>query len=135
MSQSDFARAIDRSLQMVRNYENGAKPPAAVIERLQTLAVEHGRADLGLALGDEWEVKHVIKPGETLITTARPAGSYNPKNKELHDMLELVLESGVKKAIEAVVPNLVLFADYVAQIRPTREIPSKRGIKPKREIG
>jgi transcriptional regulator with XRE-family HTH domain len=127
MSQSDFARAIGRSLQMLRNYEHGAKPPDDVIERIQSIAVQHASAHLAAVLVKEWEVKRVIQPGETLIGAHRPAaaGPYNPKNKHLHDMLEMVLESGNRKAIDAVVPNLVVFSDYVSHMSG-RGIPAKK---------
>jgi transcriptional regulator with XRE-family HTH domain len=128
MNRADFGRAIGKSHQTVGNYESGIRVPPDVVERMKQLAAEHALADIALELSsDDWQVRHVIEPGETLISSARPIpgpGNYNPANQAWHDMLETILESGDKKAIEAVQPNLVLFHAWVAERSPV--LPAKK---------
>lgn len=141
LNQSDFGRRIGRSMQSVRNYEAGRGDiPRDVVTTIQTLAAESGLADLALELSsDEWRLQHVLHPGEVLISTANSGAGkpYNPRNQALHDMLEEVLESGVKPAIDAVVPNLLLFSDYVRSRSPERitKQSSKPGKSKHLEVG
>ena len=71
------------------------------MDHLRSIAAEVGRADLGIALG-AYEIERVVQPGETLISSARP-----PQDR-WHSMLDAVMASGNKAAIEAVQSSLIL---------------------------
>jgi ParB-like chromosome segregation protein Spo0J len=118
VSQVEFARLINRSMQSVRSYEKHPEDiPAEVIERIQSLAAETGHADWAVPLlSDEWRVVAVIHPGETLIGAPKSKKTYPPGipgRAELHAILDEILDSENPDAIGAVVPNLVLFRKFV----------------------
>jgi len=121
LNQSNFARAIGRSVQMLQLYERSqAPPPAEVVEKLKSIAVQSGRADLGVALtSDEWRVHGVFHPGETFISSIpRPAPGpiIAPSERlQLHAILDEILDSGDEDALAAVVPNLHLFGKWVRE--------------------
>jgi len=126
MNQEDFARAIKRSTAMLRHYEKGITPPLDVIETLKTLAVKAGHPEIAVALSsDEWKVQRVFQPGETIISAPRRAA-----NSEWHQMLDEVLDSGQRDAIEAVQSNLLVFVDRVR----LRKQPEKSSVM-KRTMG
>lgn len=136
LNQTNFAQMLGIAYPTLQGYEAGRNVPAPVVERLAQIAVKYGHADLAAAFGVEFDVKHILKPGELLISAspARSAGPYNPTNKELHDALELILESGSQEVKGQVVPNLLFFRDYVSRMKG-QEPPAKRGSKPRREVG
>ena len=125
MSQVEFAHLIGRSMQSVRAYERHPEDiTEEVVERLKTVAVDHGYADLALRLSsDDWRVRRVFEPGEIIFTSPPSTQTGYPyliENRRYHDLLEKVLNSRKKKAIDAVIPNLELFGDYVDRpdVRP-----------------
>ena len=133
MTQEELGRFVGKGTARVRQYEDGADPPPDVIERLKSLAVKHDKSDLALALtSDEWKVRHVIEPGETLISQRPPSypRAYNPRNQAWHDMLESILESGDEKAIKAVEPNLVIFYAWITEKSPQKSLAKVEKGKP-----
>jgi hypothetical protein len=133
MSQVEFSRLlIDVSYPSVRNYEKHPEDtPAAVINQIISLATERGYADWAVVLkSDNWRVVNVLQPGETLITAPKagaaapvpPAGGAD--RAALHGLLDEILNSGDPDAIEAVVPNLSIFAKWVRS-RP-KSVPAKK---------
>ena len=131
LNQHQFADLVGRSYTSIQGYESGKRVPAPVVDRLKTIAAERGVADIALVLSsDEWQVRRVVQPGETLIGAPRPAtasiGTYHPRNKVWHDMLEAILESGDEKAIKAVEPNLIIFHAWVSA-RPQK--PAKKSAR------
>ena len=133
LNQHQFADLVGRSYASIQGYESGKRVPPEVVERMKTVAAERGLADVALVLsGDQWQVRRVLHPGETLIS--RPVAAdphsytaYNPRNKMWHDMLERILESGDEKAIKAVEPNLIIFHAWVAERYPQK--PAKKSAK------
>jgi len=107
MSQTDFARAIGRSLQMVRLYEHGQDTPAEVREKLRSIATQAGRDDLAAALTTEDFI-----PGETRTPPTKPAKP-NARREQYHALLDEILDSGDPDALNAVIPNLVLFGKWI----------------------
>jgi ParB-like chromosome segregation protein Spo0J len=135
VSQVEFSRLIECSYPSLQNYEKHPEDtPAEVIDRIRSLAAETEHADWAVPLlSDEWRVTTVIYPGETLISAPKPkprtAGSSlpgMPDRDELHAMLDDVLDSGNPEAIQAVVPNLVLFQKFVNLKSDNRKVPKKR---------
>jgi transcriptional regulator with XRE-family HTH domain len=133
INQHQFADLVGRSYASIQGYESGKRVPPEVIERMKTIAAERGLADVALILSsEEWQVRHVLHPGETLIG-ARPVpvpatnSAYNPRNARWHDMLEAILESGDEKAIKAVEPNLAIFYAWVTERHPQK--PAKKSAK------
>jgi transcriptional regulator with XRE-family HTH domain len=126
LNQSDFARAIGRSVQMLQLYERSqARPPADVVDKLKTIAAGAGRADLGVAItSDDWQVQRVLQPGETFISTGvrpPPIPAIPPaERRQLHAILDEILDSGDEDALAAVIPNLHLFGKWVRKIRPKK---------------
>ena len=117
MSQVAFAQAIGRSLQTVRLYEQGIPPPPDIIERLKSIAREHG-----LDFPSDTQPAAPQPSGSSLKGRTPPQAAdnsafahahYRPENRALHNMLEHVLNSGVKTAIDAVVPDLIAFTALV----------------------
>jgi DNA-binding transcriptional regulator YiaG len=123
MAPAVFAAVLRCSEDELRKLEEGSIKASQVLnERLKKLAVQHGRPDLAVALGGEWAVRHVIHPGETLITTGmidgRDGGGENeriqPDDRQIwRDLLDEILSSGDEDAIIAVQHNLVVFGKTV----------------------
>lgn len=126
MSQVKFGDAIGRSLGSVQQYERGVPFPDEVRERMMSLAAEHGLADLAIEIsGKRWGVRHVLNPGEHLISESKrskgidshaKAGENTPSRSvpsDWHALLEEILTSGELDAITAVQHNLVVFGRYV----------------------
>jgi transcriptional regulator with XRE-family HTH domain len=128
-----FSAMLGCSESSIRRFESGeAKPPRDVVERLQSLAVRYGHADLAVSAGENWKVRRVVHPGETLISTAKidveKGGGENrpiraPVATMWHDLLDEILGSGNEDAIIAVQHNLVVFGNYV---RAHRKSPKKK---------
>ena len=129
LSQQKFAEELDCSLSSVQGWESGRTVSPDMVDRMLAVASRNHLATLeDLLLG----LKGAADP---VVAAPSPGGEYNPKNKALHDMLEMVLESGNRKAIDAVVPNLVLFSDYVGSTLTRKKesaIPLKSGGKNRR---
>src|SRR5450755_3155375 len=108
MNQETFAREIGRSTPSLRGYEAGRVPPDDVIEKLKTIATARGRADLAVNLtSDEWKVRRVIWPGETLIGASgsvpkAPTDSRDPRRGDWHTIRDQILDSGQADAVNAV---------------------------------
>lgn len=108
MNQVQFAEAIGRSLGSIRNYESGHEIPVEIIDRLQTFALSIDRPDLAVTVSNQpWK----IAVAEPAVPSAPP--SSRRKYQREHDMLDKILDSKNKKAIQAVISNLVVFSDYV----------------------
>ena len=128
-NQATLAQAIARSWQSVQNYEAGKRVPTEVVEKLKTIAAQHGLADIALELSsDEWRVRRVFHPGETIIsqthkkTAAAPARTKAPSgNRETaHRMLDEVYDSGSPDALTAIFLNLDVVTKYLRLIRQVR---------------
>jgi len=123
LNQVEFSRKLGRSLSMLQIYERSqGNPPLDVMDRLRSIAAEYGRGDLGLACGT-FEVKRVVQPGETLISTAR-----SPHQRR-HQLLDAILTSHNQAAITAVQSALTLFAAHAgapAPAKPKLKIPGRR---------
>ena len=127
----DFGRRIRRSHQSVIAYEKHPEDtPAEVIQSLKTIAAATGHADWAVFLSsDNWRVARVIEPGETLISAPprpHPASGGATSRESLHGMLDEILDSGDPDALNAVVPNLVLFHKWVEQKSPKMVRAKKR---------
>lgn len=118
MSPAQFARAIGCAESDLVRFGSGEKDlPLAVLDRLKTLAVKAGRADLAIILSsDEWRVRRMLHPGETLISVGEPAATASEKEKWCK-LLEEILDSGEEDAIVAVQHNLMVFGRYVRSKR------------------
>jgi transcriptional regulator with XRE-family HTH domain len=129
LNQADFGRLFNRAWQSVQQYEGGRRPPAEVIEKLKNIATANGHADVAIALsGSDWTVKRVFHPGETIISAPKPkaGGSSGDDRGHLHALLDEILDSGDADALQAVIPNLEVFAKYV-RVRHTP--PKKRAVR------
>ena len=132
MNQETFAREIGRSTPSLRGYEAGRVPPDDVIAKLKTIATAHGRADLAVNLtSDEWKVRRVIEPGETLIGAAgsgpkAPAAGGDPQREYWHTMLDQILDSGQADAVDAIQSVLLVTADRVRLKRARK--PEKKAL-------
>lgn len=112
-NQVQLAAAIGRSHQSVQAYERGVRPPPDVIEKLKTLAVEHGLAG---------EIPISVLRGETQGSGKKdldfpPYEAENSPHSDAreayHRTLDLILDSGHQVAISAVIRNLYAFERLV----------------------
>ena len=116
-NQARLAQAIGRSWQSVQNYEAGKRVPRDVIEKLKAIAMQHGLADIAMELSsDEWQVRRVFHPGETLISETRR--QLESERESCHKTLDEILDSGDSEAITAVRSHIVLLGKYVRLSRP-----------------
>jgi transcriptional regulator with XRE-family HTH domain len=135
-SQVQLAQAIGRSYASVQGYEAGKHVPGEVVERMKSIAVERGLADVAVELSsEEWQVRRVFQPGEVLISQAREAlrskpvpeplpgpgqpvrqpasGSSGGLREHWHRLLDEILDSGDPDAISTIGRNLETFAGFV----------------------
>jgi len=84
--------------------------PPPVIDRLRAMAEANGHTDLVGALGSE-----AGQAPDTVPPLPPPAKSPRAERKRLHALLDEVLNSGDRDALEAVIPNLELSAKWVRQ--------------------
>lgn len=115
MSVIDFATALKVAQIDLAAWESGKDiPPPPVVRRLQTIASKHRRADLALILtSDEWKIQALFHPGETFISTARPAPNPNSPRAKAHALLDEIFDSGEDSAIDLAYRQLLLSADLV----------------------
>ncbi|MGH9786374.1 MAG: helix-turn-helix transcriptional regulator [Terriglobia bacterium] len=108
-SQTTFAQAIGRSYQTIRNWEAGHRIPPESLEKMKSIASEHGLADIAMELSsEEWQVQRVFHPGETLISQApaearargRERGA--ERREQAHQWIDEIFDSGDTAAIAAV---------------------------------
>jgi transcriptional regulator with XRE-family HTH domain len=110
LTQQEFARAAGLSYSAIQNFEGDKHVSLQSVEKLRTLAVQHGLADIALQLSsDEWQVRRVFHPGERFISEPK-AGKSGENNARWHQLLDKVLNSQVPIAIQAVTSNLEAFA-------------------------
>ncbi len=128
LTQQEFAQATGLSYASIQGWESGKRVGRSSVERLKSFAAEKGFADIALQLSsDEWQVRRVLHPGETLISRPKPGAEELPevtlppasrtrgRNAQWHQLLDEVLDSGNSDAIIAVQNNLTVFARYVRQ--------------------
>jgi transcriptional regulator with XRE-family HTH domain len=127
LSQAEFGQLVGRSHQSIRNYESGIPMPDDLREKIVSMAAARGFGDIAIELrGGQYEAKRVLQPGETLITSKQkrgepPASSIIPpppvpkaaRKMHFQRLLDMILDSGMADAIEAVERNLEVFAKYV----------------------
>lgn len=116
MNQTDFARAIGRSHQSVRNYEAGVTPPPEVVAKMEQLAKDSGVEDPFVV---EPRGQELVAPRRT--QRAHQAGTTSAidtsDDSRWHGMLDEVLTSGNVEAIAAVQHNLIVFSKFVRRPR------------------
>jgi transcriptional regulator with XRE-family HTH domain len=115
MAPAVFAAILGCSESDVLRLERGqAQPSKEVAEQLASIATRAGHPELAVAVG-AWAVRHVIAPGETLITSARVDNKKirSSDSAMWHELLEEILSSGDEDAIIAVQHNLVVFGKTV----------------------
>jgi hypothetical protein len=147
LNQVKFSILLDRHVASVRLYE---KHPEDVTDEMRavmrSIAQSHGYADLAAAFATpqsgapaiaaetldpdavitavangKYAPKHVIQPGETLISAGKKVAKRPVFDvPRLHGLLDEILDSGNPDAIQAVVPNLEVFAKYV-RISPPQQ--------------
>ena len=117
LNQHQFADLIGRSYASVQGYEAGKRVSAAVVERMEAIARERG-IDLATLPADG-------QPSTPQRSKPDAPPRYRPENQRWHDALERILNSGMKTAIDAVVPNLVAFNALVDRHQPKPE-PKKK---------
>lgn len=104
MNQVDFARAIGRSYASVRNYEAGHKIPDEVADSMRALAAKHGL---------RFAYINNDAPVDPIRMQRKPSGQVESEHQRWHQMLDRVLNSSNRDAIEAVKKNLIVFTRYV----------------------
>lgn len=121
-NQAKLGQAIGRSWQSIQNYEAGKRVPAEVVEKLKTIAAQHGLADLAVELSSEqWQVRRVFHPGEAIISqprqkAARGAVERSEESKErqsAHQMVDEIYSLGSPELIAAMYQNLTILANYI----------------------
>jgi transcriptional regulator with XRE-family HTH domain len=141
LNQVKFAELLGKSLGSVRAYEKATSIPLEVSQKLAALAAQQGLADLAMELRGEYEVKRVIEPTETLISTGHKRGGHGdtadasrsegPGRRtpttltksecdRFHSLLDEVFNSGDPDAIPAVTRNIDVFSKYVRLKRPPK---------------
>ena len=148
-SQVQFAQAIGRSYASVQGYEAGKRVPREIVEKMRSIAVQNGLADVALELSsDDWQVRRVFHPGEVLISRAarivqqgkqqNRSASTSPVAKPArhstdewrgywHEILDEILDSGVPDVVSALERNLELFAGFARTGKPAAS-PRKRRV-------
>jgi hypothetical protein len=123
-NQVEFAALIGRSYASLRNYEKGTEVPEDVLDRLKTIAAEHGLGDIALDLSDVGADAPEKGPALGRTLRSHPMGSGKSvkilaekygAHAEDHAMLDRILNSGVEEAIRAVRSNLFVFDKYVSR--------------------
>ena len=125
-SQTHLAQAVGRSYQTIRNWEAGHRVPLESLEKMKSIAAEHGLADIAVELSSqEWQVRRVFHPAETIISQAKPAVPRKTvdfpveqakhraavdEREKAHQLLDEICDSGDAGAISAVFQNLNAFA-------------------------
>lgn len=132
-SQTTLASELGVSHGSVRAYEAGHRVPPYIIEKLKTIAAEHGFADIALRLSsDDWQVARVFQPGETIISQAKKNLARRKAEVEesvdYHALLDEVLAAGHADITRAVQSNLIVFASLARARRPKlpKAAPRKR---------
>jgi transcriptional regulator with XRE-family HTH domain len=111
MTQHRFADELACSYSSVQGYEGGRNIPKAMMDKMVAIARDRRLAELVDELHN-WNAEPV---------NAQPSfWGYAARNKKLHDMLEAVLESGDKRAIDAIEANLTIFYSWVKERAPAR---------------
>jgi transcriptional regulator with XRE-family HTH domain len=116
LNRSDFARLIGKSHQTVGNYETGiGAVPDDVVKKLQSIAAQAGLADEAMELRSAgWQVRHLLRAqADEPLQTAASATHGRDRNKEWHDLLDLILESDDPDAVPSVQSNLTILGKYV----------------------
>jgi transcriptional regulator with XRE-family HTH domain len=123
VNQADFARLLGRSWQSVQRYEQGAHPPAPVVEKLRAIAIANGHPDIAGALpgGEQPVPKRATGAPSPKSGPPRPG----PERDRLHAILDEILDSGQPEAIPGVIQSLKAFAAYARVYRP----PKTRGVR------
>ncbi len=106
MTQVEFAAFIHVSPSTVHRYETKDAPPGTMRKLLSRIAEEAGESSLALAFSPP-----LGHPSETCSLAVRA------ENRELHEKLEAILNSGDQGIIGAVVPNIEIFHD---RMRPAQ---------------
>lgn len=131
MAPSVFAAVLDCSESELEALENGTERVShQTLEALKQLAIRSNRPDLAVVLGGPWGVRHVIEPGETLISAGKVDGPRRgAENKPIrlddrakwHELLDEILSSEDEDAIIAVQHNLVVFGKTVRMGRKSEK--------------
>ncbi len=111
-NQVDFARAIGRSYQSIKNYEGGMQPPTKVLKRMKDLADKHG-------------LKELFAPAQPEQNPA-PRPSRASDNQHWHDVLEEILASGDQKTIALAQQSLRVNSQFV-RLHRARGVREKTG--------
>jgi predicted transcriptional regulator len=109
LTQQQMAEALGCGYSTLQNYEGGKKLAPEVRAAAVNLAYDRKLPQLADLLGQHQ------------VDAATKLARYNPKNTTWHNMLETVLESGDKRANDAVQSNLVLFHAWVQKIKEKKE--------------
>jgi DNA-binding XRE family transcriptional regulator len=128
LNQVDFAKLLGKSLQSLRNYEKHPEDVRdEVVDRLKTIAAEHGFGDLAtLFSSEDWNVRRVFEPTETLISSkTKPALQPPQRHHKWHSLLDEILDSEDGDAVSAVQSNLVVFGKYVRD-KKKKPIPARQ---------
>ena len=111
MTQHRFADELACSYSSVQGYEGGRNIPKAIVDRMVAIARDRHLPDLVDELHN-WNAEPV---------NVRPSSwGYAARNRKLHDMLEAILESGDKRAADAIGANLPIFYAWVTERAPAR---------------
>lgn len=96
LTQIDFAKRVGISLSALQGYERGSVPSAGALDKMKSLAVAEGRADLAMALGSkDYAVVNIFEPGSWLHRNkVRIPKPKNHLEGALHEALDEILESG-----------------------------------------
>jgi transcriptional regulator with XRE-family HTH domain len=123
----EFCQRMGIDVLYLKELEEGEKAPVPTLaDRLHKLAIEMHRPDLALAVTQgRWGVKHVIHPGETLISTGKETVAAGDAEKELHEMVEEICQSGYDEAVRLARSGLILAREHVRSRKPAAK--SKRG--------
>jgi DNA-binding transcriptional regulator YiaG len=113
ISQQELASLLNMSIGSIRAYERGAKPSEATMEQLKSMAARNMLPDIALDLDDrDFPAKRVFTPETNRVRLpANPTGS--DLSDVLHNMLDLILESGKIEAITALEATLNLAKSYI----------------------
>lgn len=104
LTQQQMAERLECGYSTLQGYEGG-----------RNLAADTRAKAIDLAHANQLEHLAQLLSEEKTEPTGKRA-RYNPENRIWHEMLETILESGDKRANEAVRPNLVLFFEWVTQM-------------------
>lgn len=130
LNQADFGHAIGVHPATVQNWEGLRLPKSMkpnVHRNLMDLAVSHHLSE-GIAALSGFPIKRTDVAGEPI--TAIPHGDPNKpriRHQSWHNLLDLILDSGMPDAVGAVQSNLTVFANYVKSKTPTVPALRKKG--------